>query len=132
MRAPRSLQGRLGLWLGVALTLLWLLAASVTALIARSEIEEVFDAALQETAQRILPLAVVDILNREEAGISQRLAAIREHDEFFTYIVRDDQGRILLQSHAADPAVFPPWDGPGFRQTATHRLYGDAALLNVA
>ena len=128
MRAPRSLQGRLGLWLGVALTVLWVLAASVTALIARGEIEEVFDSALQETAQRILPLAVVDILNREEPGISQRLAAIREHDEFFTYIVRDDQGRILLQSHAADPGVFPAWDGIGFRQTATHRLYSDEAV----
>lgn len=128
MRAPRSLQGRLGLWLGVALTILWVAAASVTALIARGEIEEVFDSALQETAQRILPLAVVDILNREEEGISQRLAAIREHDEFFTYVVRDDQGRILLQSHAADPGVFPAWDGIGFRQTATHRLYSDEAV----
>lgn len=128
MKAPRSLQGRLGLWLGAALLVIWGLAASVTALIARSEIEEVFDSALQETAQRILPLAVVDILNREEAGISQRLAAIREHDEFFTYIVRDDQGRILLQSHAADPAAFPVWDGVGFRQTATHRLYSDGAV----
>lgn len=128
MRWPRSLQGRLGLWLGAALTVLWVLSASITALIARGEIEEVFDAALQETAQRILPLAVVDILNREEAGISQRLAAIREHDEFFTYVVRDDQGRILLQSHAADPATFPAWDGTGFRQTATHRLYSDEAV----
>lgn len=128
MRGPRSLQGRLGLWLGIALTLLWVTAASVTALIARAEIEEVFDAALQETAQRILPLAVVDILNREEEGISQRLAAIREHDEFFTYIVRDDQGRVLLQSHAADPAIFPAWDGTEFRQTATHRLFSDEAV----
>ena len=128
MRAPRSLQGRLGLWLGIALAVLWIIAASLTALIARDEIEEVFDSALQETAQRILPLAVVDILNREEAGISQRLAAIREHDEFFTYIVRDDQGRILLQSHAARPADFPAWDGTGFRQTATHRLYSDEAV----
>lgn len=128
MRAPRSLQGRLGLWLGVVLTVLWVAAASVTALIARGEIEEVFDSTLQETAQRILPLAVVDILNREEAGIGQRLAAVRDHDEFFTYIVRDDQGRILLQSHAADPAVFPAWDGIGFRQTATHRLFSDEAV----
>ena len=128
MRAPQSLQRRLGLWLGAALLVIWVLAASVTALIARAEIEEVFDSALQETAQRILPLAVVDILNREEAGISQRLAAIREHDEFFTYIVRDDQGRILLQSHAADPGAFPVWDGIGFRQTATHRLYSDEAV----
>lgn len=128
MRAPRSLQGRLGLWLGVALTVLWVAAASVTALIARGEIEEVFDSALQETAQRILPLAVVDILNREEAGISQRLAAIREHDEFLTYIVRDDEGRILLRSHAADPADFPAWEGIGLHQTATHRLYSDEAV----
>lgn len=131
MRAPRSLQGRLGLWLGLALTLIWVGAASVTALLARGEIEEVFDAALQETAQRILPLAVVDILNREEAGVSQRLAAIREHDEFFTYIVRDDQGRILLRSHAADPDAFPAWDGIGFRQTATHRIYNDAAVQDT-
>ena len=128
MRSPRSLQGRLGLWLGAALLVIWVLAASVTALIARGEIEEVFDSALQETAQRILPLAVVDILNREEAGISQRLAAIREYDEFFTYIVRDDQGRTLLQSHATDPGMFPAWDGIGFRQTATHRLYSDEAV----
>jgi two-component system OmpR family sensor kinase len=124
----RSLQGRLGLWLGLVLTAAWIAAASVTAFISRAEMEEVFDSALQETAQRILPLAVVDILGREEEGISQRLAAIRDHDEFFTYIVRDDQGRILLQSHAADPAAFPAWTGTGFRETATHRFYNDEAV----
>lgn len=128
MMGPHSLQGRLGLWLGLALCLLWVAAASLTAVQAKREIEEVFDSALQETAQRILPLAVVDILNREEEGIRQRLAAIRNHDEVFTYIVRDTQGRILLQSHAADPAVFPDWDGTGFRQTRTHRLYHDEAV----
>ncbi len=128
MRMRRSLQGRLGLWLGLVLTVVWIAAASVTALIARKEMEAVFDSMLQETAQRILPLAVVDVLGREEEGISQRLAAIRDHDEFFTYIVRDDKGRILLQSHAADPAVFPAWDGGGFRQSATHRFYNDDAV----
>jgi len=128
MTGPRSLRGRLGLWLGITLSLVWIAAASVTAILARHEMEEVFDSALQETAQRILPLAVVDILGREEAGISQRLAAIRDHDEFFTYIVRDNQGRILLQSHAAVPADFPAWDGGGFSQSATHRFYGEDAV----
>jgi two-component system OmpR family sensor kinase len=90
--------------------------------------DEVFDSALQETAQRLLPLAVVDIVGREDDGVTQRLGAIRAHDEFFTYIVRDAEGRILLQSHAAAPAVFPTWDGPGFRQTSTNRLYSDDAL----
>ncbi len=131
MRRPQSLQGRLGLWLGIALTLVWVAAGTVTAVIARQEIEEVFDSALQETAQRILPLAVVDILGREEEGISQRIAAVREHDEFFTYIVRDDQGRVLLQSHTADPATFPAWAGTGFSQTATHRIYSDAAVQDT-
>jgi two-component system OmpR family sensor kinase len=131
VRAPRSLQARLGLWLGALLTLLWVAAASVTALILRHEMDVVFDSALPETAERLLPLAVVDIVGREEDGEDggpQRLAAIREHGEFFTYVVRDDEGRILLQSHAANPDTFPAYDGPGFRQTATHRLYSDEAL----
>jgi two-component system, OmpR family, sensor kinase len=128
MTWPRSLQARLGLSLGILLTALWIAAASVTAVVLRHEMDEVFDSALQETAQRLLPLAVVDIVGREEDGVTQRLGAIREHEEFFTYIVRDANGRMLLQSHTADPAVFPPYDGPGFRQTATHRLYNDDAL----
>ncbi|MBO9422621.1 two-component sensor histidine kinase [Agrobacterium tumefaciens] len=131
MRWPASLQGRLGLSLGLALTVLWLVAATVTAVIVRGELDEVFDSALRETAERILPLAVTDIVGREDQGVTQRLAPIREHDEFFTYLVRDAEGRILLQSHAADAAVFPPWDGPGFRQTATHRFYSDAALQDT-
>ncbi len=131
MNWPTSLQVRLGLSLGLALTVLWLLAATVTAVIVRGELDEVFDSALRETAERILPLAVTDVVGREDQGVTQRLAPIREHDELFTYIVRDGEGRILLQSHAADPAVFPPWDGPGFRQTVTHRLYSDAALQDT-
>ncbi|WP_417728357.1 ATP-binding protein [Roseovarius sp.] len=128
MMRPRSLQAHLALSVGALLTLLWIAAASVTAVILRTEMDEVFDAALQEMAQRLLPLAVVDIVGRDDDGVTQRLAAIRAHDEFFTYIVRDDMGRILLQSHAADPDVFPNWDGSGFRQTATHRLYNEDAL----
>jgi two-component system OmpR family sensor kinase len=128
MTVPRSLQARLGLSVGLVLAVLWLVAASITAVIVRAEMDEVFDSTLQETAERILPLAVTEIVAREDEGVAQRLAPIREHDEFFTYVVRDGEGRVLLQSHAVDPAVFPPWDGPGFRQTATHRLYSDAAL----
>ena len=128
MRLPRSLQGRLGVSLGVLLTLLWIAAATVTALILRQEIDEVFDSALQETAQRLLPLAVVDIVGRDDVGVNQRLGTIREHEEYLTYIVRDESGRVLLQSHAADPALFPAYDGPGFRQTAAHRIYNDDAL----
>ncbi len=123
-----SLQGRLALALGLGLTSLWLITALTTASLLRSEMDEVFDSTLEETAQRILPLVVLDIISREEEGISQRIATLREHEEFFTYIVRDDQGRILLRSHAAEDESFPAFESMGFRQTATHRLYYDAAL----
>tara|TARA_R110001583_G_scaffold140307_3_gene292577 strand:- start:172 stop:1521 length:1350 start_codon:yes stop_codon:yes gene_type:complete len=128
MRLPHSLQARLGLSLGILLTLLWIAAALVTTVTLRHDMDRVFDSALEETAQRLLPLAVVEIVGREDAGVTQQLGVIRAHDEFFTYIVRDRDGRILLQSHAADLAVFPDYDGPGFRQTATHRLFNDDAL----
>ncbi len=128
MRAPLSLQARLGLSLGMLLTLLWIAAASVTALLLREEINEVFDSALQETSQRLLPLAVMDIVGREDDGATQRLGALRERDEYFTYVVRDPSGHILLQSHLADPNVFPPYDGAGFRQTEGFRIYNDDAL----
>jgi two-component system OmpR family sensor kinase len=131
MRVPRSIQARLALLIGVVVTVLWIAAASVTSTILRHEMDEVFDSAMQETAQRILPLAVIDIIDREEEGISQRIADLRAHDELFTYVVRDAQGRVVLRSHTADVAMFPPYDGVGFRQTATHRLYYDAALQDT-
>lgn len=128
MRRPRSLQWRLALSLGLMLTVLWIAASWVTAVVLRHEMDEVFDSALAETAQRLLPLAVVDILGREEGDPAQRLGVIRNHDEFFTYVVRDAQGDILLRSHTAEAVDFPPYDGPGFRWTATHRLFNDDVL----
>ncbi len=128
MRPPRSLQMRLGIALGVLLTVLWVAAASVTAVILRQEVGEVFDSALQETAQRLLPLAVQDIVDHEDDGATQRLGAINVRDEYFTYIIRNADGRILLQSYTADPAAFPAYDGPGFRQTETHRIYNEDVL----
>ena len=124
----RSLQRRLGLTLGILLAIVWLGAASVTTWLARQAMEKVFDSALQETAQRIMPLAVADILGRDVSDATQRLSPIRDHDELLTYVVRDREGRVLLLSHAADPALFPPWVGTGFSQSPTHRFYSEEAL----
>lgn len=129
MRAPRSLQWRLSLWLGMGMALLWLATALVTIRNLRHELDMVFDSALEETAQRILPLAVLDIIGREDDGVtSQKIATLRTHDEYFTYVVRDDKGNVLLRSHGADDAIFPPYSGMGFVNSPTHRIYFDAAL----
>ena len=128
MTAPRSLQWRISLWLGLGVALLWVIATVATAQELRHEMDKVFDSALEETAQRLLPLAVLDILSREKGDTSQRIVTLREHDEYFTYAVRDARGDMLLRSHRADDSVFPPFSKMGFVDTPTHRIYFDAAL----
>lgn len=128
MNAPRSLQWRISLWLGLGVALMWGIAAAVTAQRLRHDLDRVFDSALEETAQRILPLAVGDILGREEGDMAQRVATLRRHDEYFTYVVRDAHGVVLMRSHRADDAVFPRFSKVGFLDTPTHRIYFDAAL----
>lgn len=128
MNWPGSLQARLALGLGLTLTALWLAATAWTLADLRHETEELFDAALQETAQRLLPLAVTEIINRDPEDGAQTLAPISDHEEFFTYIVRDGDGNILMRSHAADPARFPAWDGHGYAANDTHRFYSEATL----
>ena len=95
MKRPRSLQWRLSLWLGLGLTVLWALAAVVTAQMLRHEMDEVFDSALEETAQRILPLAAIEIIGRDADDTEQRVATLRQHDEYFTYVVRDAAGKVV-------------------------------------
>ncbi|EXL02671.1 ATP-binding protein [Aquamicrobium defluvii] len=129
MMAPRSLQWRLSLWLGLGITLLWAVAAIATAQKLRHQMDEVFDSALEETGQRLLPLAVRDIIGRESDDTAdQSVATMRDHDEYFTYVVRNAAGQVLLRSHRADLAVFPPFAALGFANTPSHRIYSDAAL----
>ena len=129
MGGPQSLQGRLALWLGLGLALIWAVAAFITVERLRTEMDLVFDSALEEAAQRLLPLAVRDILDRDaDDSSNQRVTPLRLHDEYFTYLVRDSDGAILMRSHSADPTNFPPFSGMGFANTDTHRIYSDAAL----
>lgn len=128
MKAAVCLQRQLvyGLTLGIAL--FWLLATAISGLVVQHRLDQAFDHSMQEAAQRILPLAVLDILNREEPASLQRVAPLNAQYSGFAYLVRDREGNILLQSFSADPAVFGAVSMVGFTTTATHRLYGASAL----
>lgn len=125
--ADHSLQRRMGVGLTLGIALLWLVAVGASALVVRHELNEVFDSALEETAQRILSLAVVEISNREQAT-PQRIVSLAAHDEYLTYLVRDARGNILLRSHDADPGVFGERAQKGFVSSDSHRLYGVSAV----
>ena len=128
MSTKTSLHKTLGTWLTLGVTLLWLLGVIASGVVARHEMNEVFDSALKETAQRILPLAVTDILNREGDPSLERALALKEHNEYLTYLVRNKSGKLLLQSHDADPRIFSSIPREGFSYTPTHRIYGESAI----
>ena len=120
----RSLQGRLAAALVAGLAVLSLAAAAASFYVLRREVDRMSDSALQETAQRLLPLAIMDIVGRDaddDEDSSRRIAAVRPHDELLTYAVRDDKGRLLLRSHDAAMAIFPPGLKAGFTSTPSHR-----------
>lgn len=128
MKSSSSLQKRLGLGLTLGTTLLWLAATVGTWLVVQHELNEAFDSALEETAQRILPLAVLEISNRESPRDAQHVATLKMHKEYLTYLVRDAKGEILMQSHDANPKIFRPQPAEGFSTTEKYRLYGASAL----
>ncbi|HZG28801.1 MAG TPA: ATP-binding protein [Ensifer sp.] len=124
-----SLQARLAIGIGLLVAVLWIAVASVTSALVGRELDMEFDSSLQETAQRILPIAVIDILGREDDdGPPQEMATVRSHDEFFTYVVRSNDGKVLMQSHKADTTAFPPYKGVGFSQDGNFRFYSDEAV----
>jgi two-component system OmpR family sensor kinase len=124
----RSLQARLAAMLAVGLAVLSLFAATASFRVLREEINRMSDSALQETAQRLVPLAVMDILDRDQQSSAERIAGVRAHEELLTYIVRDQTGETILESHDAKAAIFPPALKPGFASTETHRLYTETVL----
>jgi two-component system OmpR family sensor kinase len=128
MKPSSSLQKRLGLGLTLGTTLLWLAATVGAWLVVQHELNEAFDSALEETAQRILPLAVLEISNRESPRDAQHVATLKMHKEYLTYLVRDAKGEILMQSHDANPKIFNQQPAEGFSTTKKYRLYGASAL----
>jgi two-component system, OmpR family, sensor kinase len=137
MRWPwmQSLQLRLCLSLTAGLVVLWLLAIGLASHRLRHEIDEVFDSALQEVAQRVLPLAYLDLLNNEpgatDAAAPARIPSVGPHREHITYVVRNAAGRIVMQSHDADLSLFTGPVAVGFADGGKTRLYTESAVSNT-
>lgn len=133
-KRPVSLQRRLGQGLTLWLALLWLTASVAAGFVVRDEMYDVFDSALQETAERIMPLATLEILNRDDASLvsaPQDIAPLNDAKEYLTYTVRDARGNVLLQSHEVTPDLFPARPEVGFHNAGDYRFYGASAVSNT-
>lgn len=120
----RRLIGGLVLLIGA----LWLVGAVIAAIAIRHQINEVFDSALQETAQRLLPLVLDDLgeHHHDDRRLSDPFPAAK-HKEHLLYQVRDAAGRVILRSHDAPAARFPAPLIRGFFDASGRRYYTEAA-----
>lgn len=120
---------RLILWLTCATVVFWLVAAGVAALVMREEFDEVFDSALKETAERLMPLVVNSIFQRDDTDPPSSMdRGNTGEEEYLAYQARDGAGRILLRSHDAQQ---DPFDAPlerGFHDVPGYRIYTEEAV----
>lgn len=116
---------RLYFSLGSTLAVLWLTVVASVAWVVEHETSEVFDSALQETAQRLLPLAVHDIALADQGAPLQTLDFIA-HDEYLVYQVLNQSGEVLLRSHKAPAHPLLASLAHGFYNEGEQRIYMDA------
>lgn len=136
---PRSLAGCLVLSISVLLAVFWTIGVGLAIHVMRSEFDEVFDSALQETTERLAPLVVDDYFRRETGGGPNQVAALTPGtgDEYLTYQVRDASGRVLLHSHNVGAEPYPAPLQSGFWSGEDHRIFtiatvSDSLFVQVA
>lgn len=115
------------------LLVLWISMVVSVAWVIKHETDEIFDSSLQETAQRLLPLAVMQLNtsggegNEEDDGhaleADEDSLEPAQHDEYLVYQVFHASGRMLLRSHAAPTTPLAPEIRQGFQRTAKHLVY---------
>ena len=121
-----SLSRRLSGALILGIAVLWIVAVLSAVVVVRDELNEVFDSALQEMAQRLLPLAIDDLREEDDDGDGREIdhaANVPEHEEYLVYQLRDASGRVLLRSHDASTKPFPVPLRPGFTDVEGWRAY---------
>jgi two-component system OmpR family sensor kinase len=121
--ANRSIVSRLILVLASAMAGVWLLGSLGAAILTRFEVAERLDYALEEVAQRLMP--VVDG-SQLEAGAMRSLG---EHmlpaadPRAIAYQILDGAGHLILRSPNAPEEPFHGAPIAGFRETPQYRIY---------
>ncbi|HML41904.1 MAG TPA: histidine kinase dimerization/phospho-acceptor domain-containing protein [Hyphomicrobium zavarzinii] len=124
--AQWSIKGRLIKSLIVLVGLFWISGVLIAGLVVHHEIDEVFDSALRETAEQIIPVALEDY-RLEQAGSTGKSSAgrpisTRVGKGHVHYRLRAADGTILAESSA--PAISPVLPvKKGFRSSGGFRYY---------
>lgn len=123
-----SITRRLVGWLTVCTITFWGMGAGLGAYVMHDEFGEIFDSAMQETADRLLPLALDDVRKGDLPDMPRRLQkSDGGFDGYLTYQVRTRDGRVLMHSYETPPAPFKAPLAEGFWQGDNLRVFTIAA-----
>ncbi len=130
-RGPRTLAGRLAIFVSLGLAAIWLVALVATAVVLNGEQDELLDQALRETAHVFLPVLVHDYRQRASSidGLEsgEALADVSEgfdRDESLLYRLIDPDGRVVLRSPGGTNAFFPAGrQQEGYLRTGDYVFY---------
>lgn len=127
---PTSITRRLIAALTGTVVVFWLIAVGIGVYVVNHELSETFDGALQETAERLMPLVVDDLANRDPSSDPQSLEELNKglNREYLTYQVLDASGKVILHSHDAPPVAYEVPLKIGFHNTPKYRIYTESSL----
>ena len=107
------------LWVALVISVAWVL---------KHETDEIFDFYLQETAQRLLPLAVMQIKQQRQDAthafeIDKNSLEPERHEEYMVYQVFSASGRMHLRSHMAPTSPLVSELKQGYQRTDDYLVY---------
>lgn len=105
-----------------AVAVLWLVAAGISGFIIQSELNENFDNALQQTAARLLPLAMEELHELHE-GEQRQVPRLISDDTHISYYLRSPAGTPAIIAENVPPRVFDLTLPEGFSQEDDLRFY---------
>ena len=123
MARPTSMTRKLVTALTSVVAISWLLACALGVMVMQDEFAEIFDAGLEETSERLLPLLLDDLRENNTAPAAQKLNKSAEGAEYLTYQVRDREGQVVLHSHDSSTEPFEVPLDPGFSETSSQRIF---------
>ncbi|MFM2052447.1 MAG: hypothetical protein RL456_484 [Pseudomonadota bacterium] len=117
IRLEAQLHGRVLLLVG----LIWLFGSLAATLGLRYETNEVLDAGMRETAQRLLMLPDASIASADKVTIVESMDERHEH---IVYQILDDDDHILLRSRSAPDTPMAPRGADGVSRRGEWRVVG--------
>lgn len=98
MKRP-SIAWRLAIGLSLMTGILWLGATSIAGFVVYNELGEAFDQSLEQSAYRLLPLAVHRLREPEEGDEELRIEGEESEDQFFSYAVLRPSGAVVVRGN---------------------------------